>query len=184
MKTANDIINWLFQSGLLAWAFYFALAIAKPWVANKIKHAKTAQQRETWTLLEQVAMATVNSLVSSSKTGEQKFDQASTQVASYLSDRGIHIDMKDIQTAVQAAYEKSELTHKSKSIVKATPEGITAKIIAGKVDPNMPGASAMKPAKPYNADTAKKTKGIPTDNLQDIAVQVPQTKEGATNAEN
>ena len=68
--------------------------------------------------------------------------------------------------------------------MKATPEGITAKIIAGKVDPNMPGASAMKPAKPYNADTAKKTKGIPTDNLQDIAVQVPQTKEGATNAEN
>ena len=110
MKTLNDIINWGFQSGLLVWAFYFGFAVGKPWVDGKIKHAKTAQQREAWALLEQVAMTTVNSLVSSNKSGSQKFLQASDQVQSYLADHGVHIDMKTVQSAVQAAYEKSPLT--------------------------------------------------------------------------
>lgn len=110
MKTLNDIVNWGFQSGLLVWAFYFGFAVGKPWVDGKIKHAKTAQQRETWALLEQVAMTTVNSLVSSNKSGSQKFLQASDQVQSYLADHGVRIDMKTVQSAVQAAYEKSPLT--------------------------------------------------------------------------
>ena len=110
MKAANDIFTWLFQSGAIVWLFYFAIMIAKPWVDGKIKHAKTAQQREAWTLLEQVAMTTVNSLVSSNKSGSQKFLEASDQVQSYLADHGVHIDMKTVQSAVQAAYEKSPLT--------------------------------------------------------------------------
>ena len=110
MKALNDIINWIIQSGLLVWLLYFGIAIAKPWVDGKIKHAKTAQQREAWTLLEQVAMTTVNSLVSSSKPGSQKFLEASDQVQSYLAAHGVHIDMKTVQSAVQAAYEKSPLT--------------------------------------------------------------------------
>ena len=110
MKTANDIFTWIFQSGAIVWLFYFGLVIAKPWVDGKIKHAKTAQQREAWTLLEQVAMTTVNSLVSSNKSGSQKFLQASDQVQSYLADHGVRIDMKTVQSAVQAAYEKSPLT--------------------------------------------------------------------------
>ena len=195
MKTANDIINWLFQSGLLAWAFYFALAIAKPWVDNKIKHAKTAQQRESWTLLEQVAMTTVNSLVSADKTGQQKFDEASTLVASYLSDHGIKVDMKTVQAAVQAAYEKSPLTTPpTQSTVHTSINGTTitvgsvAKHIAGidaknipagdlktaHVDPaDMPGAGKT-PAKPKMPTNTITKKGIPTDNLKDVAVQTPQ----------
>ena len=110
MKAANDIFTWLFQSGAIVWLFYFAIMIAKPWVDGKIKHAKTAQQREAWTLLEQVAMTTVNSLVSSNKSRSQKFLEASDQVQSYLADHGVHIDMKTVQSAVQAAYEKSPLT--------------------------------------------------------------------------
>ena len=110
MKTANDIFTWIFQSGAIVWLFYFGIAIAKPWVDGKIKHAKTAQQREVWTLLEQVAMTTVNSLVSSSKSGSQKFLEASDQVQSYLADHGASVDMKTVQSAVQAAYEKSPLT--------------------------------------------------------------------------
>lgn len=110
MKTVNDIFTWIFQSGAIVWLFYFGFAIAKPWVDGKIKHAKTAQQREAWTLLEQVAMTTVNSLVSSNKSGSQKFLEASDQVQSYLADHGVHIDMKTVQSAVQAAYEKSPLT--------------------------------------------------------------------------
>ena len=115
MKITNDIINWTTQSGAVLWLFYFALVIAKPFVDGKIKHAKTAQQREAWTLLEQVAMTTVNSLVSADKPGRQKFDEASTQVASYLADHGIKMDMNTIQSAVQAAYEKSPLTPTSES---------------------------------------------------------------------
>ena len=110
MKAANDIFTWIFQSGAIVWLFYFGLVIAKPWVDGKIKHAKTVQQREVWTLLEQVAMTTVNSLVSSNESGSQKFLQASDQVQSYLADHGVRIDMKTVQSAVQAAYEKSPLT--------------------------------------------------------------------------
>ncbi len=110
MKTASDIFTWIFQSGAIVWLFYFGFVIAKPLVDGKIKHAKTAQQREAWTLLEQVAMTTVNSLVSSNKSGSQKFAEASTLVTSYLSDHGIKVDMKTVQAAVQEAYEKSPLT--------------------------------------------------------------------------
>lgn len=110
MKTVNDIFTWIFQSGAIAWLFYFGIAITKPWVDGKIQHAKTVQQREAWALLEQVAMSTVNSLVSSDKSGSQKFLEASDQVQSYLANHGVHIDMKTVQSAVQAAYEVSPLT--------------------------------------------------------------------------
>ena len=110
MKVANDIIEWLIQSGAIVWLFYFGFVIAKPWVGIKIEHAKTVRQREAWTLLEQVAMTAVNSLVSSSKPGPQKFAEASDQVQSYMADHGVHIDMKTVQSVVQAAYEQSPLT--------------------------------------------------------------------------
>lgn len=195
MKTANDVINWLFQSGLLAWAFYFALAIAKPWVDGKIKHAKTTQQRESWTLLEQVAMTTVNSLVSADKTGQQKFDEASTRVASYLADHGITVDMKTVQAAVQAAYEKSPLT----TPPTHTPvDGIISEINTSEIDKqidelakwiasakagglkpahvdpaDMPGEQKA-PAKPQMPTNVVAKKSIPIDNIKDVAVQTPQ----------
>ena len=110
MKTANDIVNWIIQSGLLVWAFYFGFAVGKPWIDSKIKHAKTQQQREAWTLLEQAAMTNVNALVSADKPGHQKFDEACMQVAKYLSDHGIQVNMATIQAAVQSAYELFMLT--------------------------------------------------------------------------
>lgn len=187
MKAANDIFTWIFQSGAIVWLFYFGFAIAKPWVDGKIKHAKTAQQRESWTLLEQVAMTTVNSLVSADKTGQQKFDEASTLVASYLSDHGIKVDMKTVQAAVQAAYEKSPLTTPpTQSTVHVTADGITTTvgpvakhIPAGDLKPasvnpaDMPGAQKA-PAKPKMPTNTIAKKGIPTDNLKDVAVQTPQ----------
>ena len=87
-------------------------------------------------------MTTVNSLVSADKPGKQKFDEASTQVASYLSDHGIKMDMGTIQSAVQAAYEKSPLTTPTcESTVKQTADGLSTtiksvsadKISAGKI---------------------------------------------------
>ena len=73
MKTLNDIINWIINSGFLALLIYIAVAFGKPWVDSKIKHAKTAQEKKAWTLLEQVSMTVVNSLVGKDMTGQAKF---------------------------------------------------------------------------------------------------------------
>ena len=110
MKTLNDIINWIINSGFLALLIYIAVAFGKPWVDSKIKHAKTAQEKEAWTLLEQVAMTAVNARVGKHQTGQEKFVDASTAVQGYLAEKGSDIDMKQVEAAVQSAYEKSPLT--------------------------------------------------------------------------
>lgn len=110
MKVLNDIINWIINSGFLALLIYIAVAFGKPWVDSKIKHAKTAQEKEAWTLLEQVAMTAVNARVGKHQTGQEKFINASTAVQGYLAEKGIDIDMKQVEAAVQSAYEKSPLT--------------------------------------------------------------------------
>ncbi len=110
MKTLNDIINWIINSGFLALLIYIAVAFGKPWVDSKIMHAKTAQEKEAWTLLEQVSMTVVNSLVGKDMTGQAKFAEAVTQVQAYLENKGLNVDMKQVQSAVQSAYELSTLT--------------------------------------------------------------------------
>ena len=110
MKALNDIINWIINSGFLALLIYIAVAFGKPWVDSKIMHAKTAQEKEAWTLLEQVAMTAVNALVRKNMPGQEKFERAVAGVYSYLEAKGLHIDGKQIQSAVQAAYELSTLT--------------------------------------------------------------------------
>lgn len=110
MKTLNDIINWIINSGFLALLIYIAVAFGKPFVDSKIKHAKTAQQKELWTLLQQVSMTVVNSLIGKDMTGQAKFAEAVTQVQAYLENKGLNVDMKQVQAAVQSAYELSTLT--------------------------------------------------------------------------
>ena len=110
MQALNDIINWIINSGFLALLIYIAVAFGKPWVDSKIKHAKTAQEKEAWTLLEQVAMTAVNARVGKHQTGQEKFINASTAVQGYLAEKGIDIDMKQVEAAVQSAYELSTLT--------------------------------------------------------------------------
>lgn len=110
MKTLNDIINWIINSGFLALLIYIAVAFGKPFVDSKIKHAKTAQEKEAWTLLQQVSMTVVNSLVGKDMTGQAKFAEAVTQVQAYLENKGLNVDMKQVQSAVQSAYELSTLT--------------------------------------------------------------------------
>lgn len=110
MKILNDVINWIINSGFLALLIYIAVAFGNPWIDSKIKSAKTAQQKEAWALLEQVAMTAVNARVGKPMTGQEKFVDASTAVQAYLESKGINIDMKQVQAAVQSAYEKSPLT--------------------------------------------------------------------------
>ncbi|UNL36359.1 hypothetical protein G8B26_02115, partial [Limosilactobacillus reuteri] len=45
MNTVNDIINWIWKTGLIYWLFYFGFAVGKPFVESKIKHAKTTQEQ-------------------------------------------------------------------------------------------------------------------------------------------
>ena len=110
MKIANDIVNWIIQSGLLVWLFYFGFAVGKPFIESKIKHAKTTQEQALWELVLQLAMTAVNSRVGKSITGQEKFSQAVAEVQSYLTAKGLHVDLKQIQAAVQSAYEMSMLT--------------------------------------------------------------------------
>ena len=110
MKTANDIVNWIIQSGLLAWLFYFGFAVGKPFIESKIKHAKTTQEQALWELALQLAMTAVNSRVGKNISGQEKFAQAVAEVQSYLTAKGLHIGTKQIQAAVQSAYEMSMLT--------------------------------------------------------------------------
>lgn len=110
MKTLNDIINWIIQSGLLVWLFYFGFAVGKPFIESKIKHAKTTQEQALWELALQLAMTAVNSRVGKNISGQEKFAQAVAEVQSYLTAKGLHIETKQIQSAVQSAYELSTLT--------------------------------------------------------------------------
>ena len=110
MKTLNDIINWIIQSGLLVWLFYFGFAVGKPSIDSNIMHAKTTQEQALWELALQLAMTAVNSRVGKNVSGQEKFAQAVAEVQSYLTAKGLHIDTKQIQAAVQSAYELSTLT--------------------------------------------------------------------------
>lgn len=111
MKIINDVVYWLISSGALSALFIFAWKYLKPVMVAKQKHAKTAQERELIGLLNQLADNAVNSQVGNAEvTGHDKFKQATTTVGSALADKGFDVKRETVEQAVQAAYEKSDLT--------------------------------------------------------------------------
>lgn len=111
MKMITDIGNWLIQSGALVTVFIFAWKYLKPVLEAKKLHAKTLQERELIGLVESLADNAVNSLVSNDAlSGHDKFKVATTAVNSTLADKGFNVDQATVNHAVQAAYEKSDLT--------------------------------------------------------------------------
>lgn len=131
MKEINDIVEWLIQSGALTALFLFAWKIVKPWLDAKASHASAQQSNAVWMLIDQVASAAVNSLVSNNElTGEQKFDQAVQAVISALNRQGYTITEETAKLAVQSAYEKSPLTgsDQTTSTVTVGPAGVTTTI--------------------------------------------------------
>ena len=111
MKMITDIGNWLIQSGALVTVFIFAWKYIKPVMEAKKLHAKTLQERELIGLVEALADNAVNSLVSNDAlTGHDKFKVATTAVNSTLADKGFNVSQATVNHAVQAAYEKSDLT--------------------------------------------------------------------------
>ena len=112
MKTANDIIEWLIQSGALAALVAFLWGYAKPMLTAKAKTAKTEQSRQLWTLAEQVAEAAVNTMASRNLSGADKYAKAVDMVQTSLAQSGHHIAPEDAEAVVQSAYEKSGLGDK------------------------------------------------------------------------
>ena len=99
MKVANDVIDWLISSGALVSFIAFAWAYVKP-----------KQSALAWELLEKVATTAVESLVSQNLDGKTKFDLATKNVQMAMQSAGFKVNDEAAQTAVQSAYEKSELT--------------------------------------------------------------------------
>lgn len=112
MKVANDIVEWLIQSGALAVLVAFLWAYAKPLLTAKAKTAKTEQSRQLWTLAEQVAEAAVNTMASRSMSGSEKYAKAVDMVQTSLAQSGHHIAPENAEAVVQSAYEKSGLGDK------------------------------------------------------------------------
>ncbi|MEK1337738.1 hypothetical protein HCY60_04600 [Limosilactobacillus fermentum] len=109
MKTANDLIEWLIQSGALVALVAFLWAYAKPLLTAKAKTAKTEQSRQLWTLTEQVAEAAVNAMASHNLPGTDKHAKAVDMVQTTLAKYGHHIAPEEAGAVVQSAYEKSGL---------------------------------------------------------------------------
>lgn len=112
MKAANDIVEWLIQSGALAALVAFLWGYAKPMLTAKAKTAKTEQSRQLWTLAEQVAEAAVNTMASRNLSGADKYAKAVDMVQTSLAQSGHHIAPEDAEAVVQSAYEKSGLGDK------------------------------------------------------------------------
>lgn len=111
MKIITDIGNWLIQSGALVTIAVFAWKYLKPVMVEKQKHAKTVQEKELLGLINSLADNAVNALVGAQGvTGSDKFKQATTIVGSTLADKGFDVQRETVEHAVQAAYEKSDLT--------------------------------------------------------------------------
>lgn len=110
----NTIINAIPEyviTAVISSAFYFGVKEGQLLIRSKIQHAKTATARERWILTGQLAADAVNSLVGKDMAGHEKFAQATQIVQSALDRQGIkNVDLNTIETAIQAAYEKSPLT--------------------------------------------------------------------------
>lgn len=111
MKTINDIVYWLISSGALSAFFVFLWKYLKPVMVEKQKHTKALQEKELLGLVNSLADNAVNSLVSAQgATGSDKFKEATKIVGGTLADKGFDVHQETVEHAVQAAYEKSDLT--------------------------------------------------------------------------
>lgn len=119
MKTINDIVDWLISSGALTALFIFAWLYLKPVLETKKTHAKTEQAKAAWDYLEQVSDTAVSALVHEPMLGADKFKKAVASVTETMIAKGLHPSNEDVQQAVQAAYEKSDLTKSDDPVLQA-----------------------------------------------------------------
>lgn len=110
----NEIINTIptyIMTAVISTVFYFALKQSQIFIHVKVIHAKTETSRAAWSCAAQLADDAVASLVGKDMAGHEKFAQATDIVQQALQKQGIkNIDLNTIETLVQSAYEKSDLT--------------------------------------------------------------------------
>lgn len=133
-------------------AFFVALNLLKDFIHSKVIHAKTETARVRWMYANQLADTAVASLVGKDMAGHEKFAQATQLVQDTLQKVGIkNVDLAAIETAIQSAYEKSELTPtvnpQTKKSITSTP--IVAKQTGTDITPNAQ-ALAIDPTKGDN----------------------------------
>lgn len=126
----NEIINAIPEyviTAVISTAIFYLMNAGKNLLHSKVQHAKTAQSKELWSFIEQVSTTAVNSLVNTKMTGNDKFNEATTIVQNALNQQGFkNVDMKAIETAVQSAYEKSDLTGNKESKQFLDPRPMTS----------------------------------------------------------
>lgn len=110
MKTVNDIVEWLIQSGALVALVLFAWKFVKPWLDAKASHASAEKAKVAWSLLEQVADISVTALVGQDMTGKDKFNLAVKNVLQVMQSHGFAVNQAAAENAVQYAYEHCPLT--------------------------------------------------------------------------
>lgn len=118
-KLITDFGNWLISSGALVTAFVFLWKYLKPVMEAKKVHAETEQSKAVWSLLETIADSAVASMVNQPLLGSKKFEFAVHKVNQSMLNQGFDVSDTAIKTAVQAAYENSDLTHAKDPVFKA-----------------------------------------------------------------
>lgn len=118
--TATNILNAIpsyVLTAVVSAVLLFVVKAVHTYVHNKALTAKTAQAKQLWSFIDQVATTAVNSLVGADKAGDQKFSEATQMVQQALNQQGFtNVDVKAIEAAVQAAYEQSPLTDVNRPI--------------------------------------------------------------------
>ena len=129
----NEIINAIPEyviTLVVSTAIVYAFKYLENLIHARALHAKTAQSKELWSFIEQVANTAVNSLVGKNLTGDAKFAQATAIVQDALAKQGFtNVDVKAIESAVQSAYEKSPLTPTANPEEKTDKSGQKGKVI-------------------------------------------------------
>lgn len=109
MKTTNIIITWLLSGGFLVILGIVSKHL-NAFLTAKKSNNKAAEERELLGLVQDLANLAVASLVGDNATGPEKFDRATRIVNSALETKGFTVQDSMVNHAVQAAYEKSDLT--------------------------------------------------------------------------
>lgn len=126
----SEIINAIPEyviTAVVSTAIFYLMNAGKNLLHSKVQHAKTTQSKELWDFIEQVSTTAVNSLVNAQMTGNDKFNEATTIVQNALNQQGFkNVDTKAIETTVQSAYEKSDLTGNKESKQKLDPRPMTS----------------------------------------------------------
>lgn len=111
MKIAIEVWKYLLSTGVFGAAVTFAWMYIRPMLEQKEQHAKTLQEKELVDVTVKLADQAVASLAGNSNlTGNEKFKTATGLVTNSLENKGFNVDDKFVSHAVQAAYEKSDLT--------------------------------------------------------------------------